>query len=41
MMKEKSVGELDENFENFLKDISLYISDLRLLTNIVNEFLLI
>lgn len=38
MMKEKSVGELDENFENFLKDISLYISDLRLLTNIVNEF---
>ncbi|EOH44486.1 hypothetical protein [Enterococcus faecium] len=38
MMKEKSVGDLDENFEKFLKDISLYISDLRLLTNIVNEF---
>lgn len=41
MMKEKSVGGLDANFEKFLKDISLYISDLRLLTNIVNEFLLI
>ena len=38
MMKEKSVKNLDGNFENFLKDISLYISDLRLLTNIVNEF---
>lgn len=38
MMKEKSVTNLDGNFENFLKDISLYISDLRLLTNIVNEF---
>ncbi|EGO9124815.1 hypothetical protein DW610_13470, partial [Enterococcus faecalis] len=38
MMKEKSVGGLDANFEKFLKDISLYISDLRLLTNIVNEF---
>ncbi|MFS0938020.1 hypothetical protein [Enterococcus casseliflavus] len=38
MMNEKSVGKLDENFEKFLKDISLYISDLRLLTNIVNEF---
>lgn len=38
MMKEKSVGDLDETFEKFLKDISLYISDLRLLTNIVNEF---
>lgn len=38
MMKEKSMKNLDGNFENFLKDISLYISDLRLLTNIVNEF---
>lgn len=38
MMKEKTVGKLDENFKSFLKDISLYISDLRLLTNIVNEF---
>lgn len=38
MMNEKSVGDLDRNFEKFLKDISLYISDLRLLTNIVNEF---
>lgn len=38
MMKEKSVGKLDEKFESFLKDISLYISDLRLLTNTVNEF---
>lgn len=38
MMKNKSVSDLDGNFENFLKDISLYISDLRLLTNIVNEF---
>lgn len=38
MMKEKSEGNLSGKFENFLKDISLYISDLRLLTNIVNEF---
>lgn len=38
MMKEKSEGKLSRKFENFLKDISLYISDLRLLTNIVNEF---
>lgn len=38
MMKEKSVTNLDGNFENFLNDISLYISDLRLLTNVVNEF---
>lgn len=38
MMKEKSEGKLSGKFENFLKDISLYISDLRLLTNIVNEF---
>ncbi|MEX1467994.1 hypothetical protein [Enterococcus sp. C74] len=38
MMKEKSDGKLSGRFKNFLKDISLYISDLRLLTNIVNEF---
>lgn len=38
MIKEKSEEELSEKFEKFLKDISLYISDLRLLTNIVNEF---
>lgn len=38
MMEEKSEGKLDGKFESFLKDISLYISDLRLLTNIVNEF---
>ena len=38
MMKEKTVSDLNDSFEKFLKDIALYISDLRLLTNIVNEF---
>lgn len=38
MMIEKYDGVLDSEFEIFLKDISLYIQDLRLLTNIVNEY---
>lgn len=38
MMTEKYLGDLDAGFATFLKDISLYIQDLRLLTNIVNEY---
>ncbi|WP_340689577.1 hypothetical protein [Enterococcus plantarum] len=38
MMKEKSENEFEEGFITFLRDISLYIKDLRLLTNIVNEY---
>ncbi|WP_311906990.1 YobI family P-loop NTPase [Carnobacterium divergens] len=38
MMEDKSDGDLDIEFKTFLKDISLYIQDLRLLTNIVNEY---
>lgn len=38
MMIEKYDGVLGSEFEIFLKDISLYIQDLRLLTNIVNEY---
>ncbi|WP_317912106.1 hypothetical protein [Carnobacterium maltaromaticum] len=40
MMLEKSDESLDTEFITFLKDIALYIQDLRLLTNIVNEYLL-
>lgn len=38
MMEDKSDGDLEFEFKTFLKDISLYIQDLRLLTNIVNEY---
>lgn len=38
MMAEKQEKKLTKNFVSFLKDISLYIDDLRLLTNIVNEY---
>lgn len=38
MMEEKSEYKFEEEFVTFLKDISLYIKDLRLLTNIVNEY---
>lgn len=38
MMSEMHDGDMDTEFNVFLKDISLYIQDLRLLTNIVNEY---
>lgn len=41
MMESKYKGleqDFNKDFKSFLKDISLYIQDLRLLTNIVNEY---
>lgn len=38
MMEDNSDGDLEIEFKTFLKDISLYIQDLRLLTNVVNEY---
>lgn len=41
MMESKYKGlgqDFNKDFKNFLKDISLYIQDLRLLTNIINEY---